>query len=83
MRLKAVNYIRYIFSVPDHLEGWDGEGNGKEVREGGDMDTPMADSCWCMTEQKTTKFCNAIILQLKKSGKKTPKKTPKKLYSKI
>ena len=57
----------------DHLEGWDGEGNGKEVREGGDMDTPMADSCWCMTEQKTTKFCNSIILQLKKSGKKKKK----------
>ena len=51
----------------DHLEGWDGEGNGKEeVREGGDMDTPMADSCQCMTEQKTTKFCNVSILQFKK-----------------
>ena len=27
------------------LEGWDGEGDGKEVQEGGDMGVPMADSC--------------------------------------
>ena len=29
----------------DNLEGWDGEGEGREVREGGDMGVPMADSC--------------------------------------
>ena len=34
----------------DNLEGWDGEGDGREVREGGDMGVPMTDSCWCMTE---------------------------------
>ena len=34
----------------DNLEGWDGEGEGREVREGGDMGVPMADSCWYMTE---------------------------------
>ena len=28
-----------------NLEGWDGEGNGREVLKGGDMCTPMADSC--------------------------------------
>ena len=49
-----------------NLEGMDGEGDGRMVQEGGDMDTPMADSCQCMTEEKTTKFCNVIILQLKK-----------------
>ena len=27
-----------------NLEGWDGEGDGKDVLEGGDMDIPMADS---------------------------------------
>ncbi|MCH3790136.1 hypothetical protein, partial [Campylobacter jejuni] len=26
-------------------EGWDGEGDGKEVQKGGDMCIPMADSC--------------------------------------
>ena len=26
-------------------EGCDGEGNGREVREGEDMGVPMADSC--------------------------------------
>ena len=34
----------------DNLEGWDGMDGGMEVREGGDMCTPMADSCWCMAE---------------------------------
>ena len=28
-----------------NLEGWDGEGNGREVQKGGDICTPMADSC--------------------------------------
>ena len=28
-----------------NLEGWDGEGDGKEVRKGGDICIPMADSC--------------------------------------
>ena len=27
-----------------NLEGWDGEGDGREVQKGGDMCTPMADS---------------------------------------
>ena len=27
-----------------NLEGWDGEGDGMEVHEGGDMGVPMADS---------------------------------------
>ena len=43
------------------LEGWDGEGDGRETQKGGDICTPMADSgCYW---QKTTKFCKAIILQ--------------------
>ena len=41
----------------DNLEGWNGEGDGREVQEGGDMGVPMADSCWCLTEQQ--KFCNS------------------------
>ena len=28
-----------------NLEGWDGEGGGREVQEGEDICTPMADSC--------------------------------------
>ena len=28
-----------------NLEGWNGEGNMREVQEGGDIRTPMADSC--------------------------------------
>ena len=28
----------------DYLEGWNGEGDGREVQVGGDMGVPMADS---------------------------------------
>ena len=28
-----------------NLEGWDGDGDGREIQEGGDICTPMADSC--------------------------------------
>ena len=28
-----------------NLEGWDGEGDGREVYKGGDICIPMADSC--------------------------------------
>jgi len=34
----------------DDLEGQDGEADGREVWEGGDMGIPMTDSCWYMTE---------------------------------
>ena len=33
-----------------NLEGWDGEGDGREVQKGGDICKPMADSCWDLTE---------------------------------
>ena len=33
-----------------NLEGSDGEADGREVQEGGDKYTPMADSCWGQTE---------------------------------
>ena len=28
-----------------NLEGWGGERDGREIQEGGDICTPMADSC--------------------------------------
>ena len=28
-----------------NLEGWDGEGNGRDVQKGGDIWIPMADAC--------------------------------------
>ena len=30
--------------------GEDGERDGREVQNGGDIHTPMADSCWGLTE---------------------------------
>ena len=29
----------------NNLEEWDGEGGGRDVQVGADMDKPMADSC--------------------------------------
>ena len=28
-----------------NLEGWDGEGDGREIQKGGDICIPMSDSC--------------------------------------
>ena len=33
-----------------NLEEWDGDGDGREVQEGGDICIPMADSCLGLTE---------------------------------
>ena len=33
-----------------NLEGWDGEGDGREVQKGGDICIPMADSCCGLAE---------------------------------
>ena len=37
-------------------EGWGGEGDGREFWEGRDTGMPMADSCWCMTENHKILF---------------------------
>ena len=46
--------------LSDNLEEWDGMGGGRDVQEGGDILTPMAD-VW----QKPTQYCKAVILQVK------------------
>ena len=33
------------FAVWLNLEGWNGEGDGREFQKGGDICIPMADSC--------------------------------------
>ena len=48
----------------DNLEGWDGEGDGREAQEGGD--TGYLWLILANVQQKTTKFYKAIILPLKK-----------------
>ena len=42
----------------DNLECCDGEGDGREDWEGGDMGVPMADSCWCLTENNKILYSN-------------------------
>ena len=34
------------------VEGWDGEGDGREFQEEGDICIPITDSCWGLTENK-------------------------------
>ena len=36
--------------VSINLDGWDGEGDERELQKGGDICIPMADSCWGFTE---------------------------------
>ena len=33
-----------------NVEGWDGEGDGRELQKGGDICRPTADSCCGLTE---------------------------------
>ena len=35
--------LKQLFCI--NLEGWHGEGTGREVQKGGDICIPMADSC--------------------------------------
>ena len=37
----------------DDPEGWDGQGEGRGVQDGGNTCTPMADSCRCMAKNTT------------------------------
>ena len=47
----------------DDPEGWDGEGGGRGVQDGGHLYT-MADSCQCMA--KPLQYYKVISLQLNK-----------------
>ena len=38
-------WLRNKTGAPYHLEGWDGEEDGREVQKGGDICIPMTDSC--------------------------------------
>ena len=56
----------------NNLEGWDGEGDGREFQERGDMGIPVADSCWCMTENHKILWSNYPSTKKKKtSGRKS------------
>ena len=48
----AVWLKELILVLYNNLEGWERVGSGREVQEGGDICTPMANSCWCMAEMK-------------------------------
>ena len=46
----AVCLRKLIQGLYVNLKGWNAEGDGREVQKGGDICIPMADSCWCLTE---------------------------------
>ena len=46
----------------DHLEGWEGQGGGRGIKEGGNICIPTVISCWCM--QKPSQYFKIITLQL-------------------
>ena len=47
----SVNLLRELkWGLSNNLEGWGGEGGGREVQEGWDIRMSMADSCWCLAE---------------------------------
>ena len=53
-----------------NLEGWDGEGDGREVQKGGDICIPMADSRWDLTENNKILESNyPSIKKIKKKNK--------------
>ena len=57
-----------------NLEGWDGEQDWREVHEGGDICTPVADSCWGLTENSTVLWSNYPSIKNKLILKKITKK---------
>ena len=47
----------------DNLEGWEGEGGGRGVQEGGDLCIPSADSCCCMARTITILLSNYPLIK--------------------
>ena len=50
-----------------NLEGWDGEDDGREVLQGGDICIPMADSCWDLTENNNNKKKKTVTPSIHKA----------------
>ena len=48
-----------------HLQGWDGEGDGREVQKGGDICIPMAGTCWGLTEKSKIRQSNYLSIKNK------------------
>jgi len=46
----AVGHREHKQGLCNNLDRWDGEGEDREVREGGDIRIPMTDSCRCLAE---------------------------------
>ena len=61
-----------------NLEGWEGEGNGREFQEGGDTCITMDDSCWGLTENNR----NSMDLTEAEDSKKRWQEYTEGLYKK-
>ena len=47
----------------NNLVGWEKVGGGREIREWGDICTPMVNSCWCMAEIKPILESNYLSIK--------------------
>ena len=50
MLLRSLREVKQGLCINLDLEGWEGEGDGREGQKGGDICTAMADSCCFLTE---------------------------------
>ena len=57
----------------DNQRGWDGEGDGREMQEGGDICIPMADSCWYLAENNKILQSNYPSIKITNNFKKVSK----------
>ena len=49
-----ISKLKIYLMLCNNLDRWDGMGGGKEVKKGGHICIPMADSCQCKAETSTT-----------------------------
>ena len=59
------------------MVGWGGEGDGKEVQEGGDICIPMVKSCGCMAKITTIALSNYPLIFFKRVNQHFKSHNPK------
>ena len=64
----------------DNLEGWDGMGGGRELKEGGEVCVLVADSYWRTAETNTTLESNYPPIKNKLKKEIEPYQIPRNPY---
>ena len=63
VRMYQLHFEKTFIKNVQVLEGWDGEGGGREVQEWGDICIPMADLCWSLAETNTILYSNYLSIK--------------------